>query len=483
MPTLARPGLELYYEVDGDGPPLLLIAGLASRHIALALEGPGLSGSYRCSKPGRPGELWMVRLADRLRKLGGRLDYFVMDSPFVSGHVAAPGHDCPGSIAEIAADAAATAAGMRRLFPDVRIGEIELVGSVVGGAATAYWSELDAWHAAFHAASGQPIAFLHADIDWGRDWREQIVEVARRTRAAGMPFGVLYDGSPAALSDQAQAAATWRNIESVEAVLGGPPDHAVFQSWFDFPHHVLPETEPSSMTGVMRDYLRPATRFAPASAGRYVLSGGDGQPLAGATVRVEAEPGFAPGTLAEASLAGEVPHAARRAMVGLRLRRECHCPMTPIDLALADVRFTQPQAAPRDLGADIARWRGQSQPGHVAVTGGITRFSVPPEAGYVFNGTWFAVMPDAEFALRLRWRVTAATAGAGHLDVIFAGAEGGEIRRTALDFTPTWTPVGTVRTAADGSVVLPAAGLGGGAWRLSYSGDGAHRGATLVLGP
>ncbi len=51
MPTLARPGLELYYEVDGDGPPLPLIAGLASDSQSWAPVRAALARRFRLVLP------------------------------------------------------------------------------------------------------------------------------------------------------------------------------------------------------------------------------------------------------------------------------------------------------------------------------------------------------------------------------------------------------------------------------------------------
>src|SRR4029453_6499399 len=47
MPFFARDGVDLYYEIHGEGPPLLLIPGLATNSQTWATILPGLSSRYR----------------------------------------------------------------------------------------------------------------------------------------------------------------------------------------------------------------------------------------------------------------------------------------------------------------------------------------------------------------------------------------------------------------------------------------------------
>src|SRR5260370_25209597 len=62
---------------------------------------------------------------------------------------------------EIARRVAATVAGARSIFPNVQIGDEE----VVNGSRPAA-DELAQWADAYRAAVGEPLAFIHAHVDW-----------------------------------------------------------------------------------------------------------------------------------------------------------------------------------------------------------------------------------------------------------------------------------------------------------------------------
>ena len=46
----------------------------------------------------------------------------------------------------------------------------------------------------------------------------------------------------------------------IRSLLDLPLDQVVFQTWVSYPDHVLPETDPTSMTGIVLNYLQTPTR-------------------------------------------------------------------------------------------------------------------------------------------------------------------------------------------------------------------------------
>ena len=44
-------------------------------------------------------------------------------------------------------------------------------------------------------------------------------------------------------------------VLTYEGMAGGPPDHVLFQSWTDKPDRVLPETDPTTFTGLVDGYF------------------------------------------------------------------------------------------------------------------------------------------------------------------------------------------------------------------------------------
>jgi 3-oxoadipate enol-lactonase len=52
MPKINVRGLEMYYEIEGDGPPVVLLGGLTQDHLGWAFQVPALaSAGFRCVTP------------------------------------------------------------------------------------------------------------------------------------------------------------------------------------------------------------------------------------------------------------------------------------------------------------------------------------------------------------------------------------------------------------------------------------------------
>ena len=246
---------KIYPELVRDGSDAelrRLLDGLAARKIALGLEIPVLVDTVGSCTPGKPKSRWMLGFVERLRKLGADLRYLAAVGPLVDGHVSIKPGYCHLPIPDVADDAAHTIAEMRKIYPELQVGEIEPVGHRKD---YPDWRELGAWFNAFSKAAGRPPAFLHVDITWGLPWRDDLLSVARQTRAAGIPFGAIYNAEGSS-ADADYARAVLQHAREVESVLGGAPDHVVFQSWVNNPRRALPESDPATMTGMVLSYMR-----------------------------------------------------------------------------------------------------------------------------------------------------------------------------------------------------------------------------------
>src|SRR3989304_10093845 len=80
---------------------------------------------------------------------------------------------------------------------------------------------------------------------------------------------------------------------------GGRPDHVVLQSWMDHPDRVLPESDPTTFTGLIDRYLGTRTlirldQVATSEDGRLSLEGAllgsEGAPAPGAPITIAANP-------------------------------------------------------------------------------------------------------------------------------------------------------------------------------------------------
>jgi hypothetical protein len=223
---------------------------LRRRSISLALEARVLSRTRGCRMRSGDGGEVTLRLLQRIRKLGGEVSYIALDEPLK--HALAGPDDCRASIAAAARDAVENVNQFRSLFPRVQVGDIEPIGE---------WEDapnlVDAilsWLDAYHEISGEPFRFLHADVGWNRPWRAALRALMTGARNQKVPVGIIYNGDDLSISGREWAETARQHIGAVERDVG-IPDFAVFQSWRRFPSRVLPESDPQSLTGIVKAYI------------------------------------------------------------------------------------------------------------------------------------------------------------------------------------------------------------------------------------
>ena len=452
-----------------------MVGDLRERRIRLGLETKILTQTGSC-RPGDDHSSWMVTLVQRLHRLGADLDSVSMVGPLVDGHVSAGAAYCHRPIPEVAADAAHTVAQMRAIYPNLSVGEIEPVG---GGPGFPTAAELGQWFAAFHEASGLPVAFLHVDTVWGTAWQQDMRAVARQAAASGVRFGVIYKADPTEISDAAFARVALANADAAEAVLGGPPNQVIIQSWEDYPRHAMPDSDMSTLTGIARAYLRPHTTMALAKPGRLRIASSDGVPIAEARFLVQRLASEPHDALVPHQIEGTVPHKAVSALFALRVHAECTCTADPVSLTVGGFDFRQ--AGRADFTWTMAGW---GRP--IASVNGTPAARIDAAAGqkFILNGPPFPVVADQPFAARFDWQVPAAGQDAGFVAIVFQGADGAEVRRAAERLQPSWQTISTLATGPDGIAGLPPIERQPGtSIRLEYPGDLFHRPATLPLGP
>jgi hypothetical protein len=257
-----------------------VFAGLKARHIALAIELGVLVNSDACGKGtegfGSPPAVETV--AKRIKSLGGELDYVAMDEPVTWGH-AKQGKNklgyvyCEYSVDQLADQAAAKAAILKRYFPNVRIGVIDAVNSRLPGLVDAEIGFLDA----FHKKSGLRPEFLHADVAWDSNWRPGLEDLARRLRARGIRLGVVCDGDLNPASDEQWVALSLQRCRTLVDDPNIRPDDLVIQTWTAWPHRMLPETDPAAWAFALKSAVM-SLRGAPNSASLPGSGGDRGRP-------------------------------------------------------------------------------------------------------------------------------------------------------------------------------------------------------------
>lgn len=228
-----------------------MLNDLGRRHIAIELGIAPLSGYGRCghdvegySAPGQP-----LSDAQRLKTEGAVINDFSMDEPLHFGHIYSGRNACHDSISDIAKEVAIKIKGLQAVYPNVPIGDVEPVAS----GQKDWLRDLNHWFDAFEANTGQKLAFFRADIQWSRHWQDEMDGLRALLSRKGIPLQVIYNGNGDTNEDWVATAV--RHIQRYESGGRPPPDVAVIQSWDRNPTHLLPESDPVTLTGLVDWYV------------------------------------------------------------------------------------------------------------------------------------------------------------------------------------------------------------------------------------
>lgn len=256
-------GLSIQLETDATDEQLKrIIDGLRGRRIALELDMLPLTGRGNYIAPngcgflveGYAAPLQSIGVAKRFKALGGDVFSFTMDEPLYYGHFFSGTNACHSPVEQLVADAAEKIKQVRSQFPDVEIGEAEPIPAVTKSGL----ADLEKWLDGLQAATGKPLSFLRLDINWAAQWQPQVIAVAQLLKRKGVQLQIIYNGSDHDTSDQEWTSRALANANAFEAVV--KPDVVVIQSWSPYPKRVLPETDPTTMTGLINQYVSSRVR-------------------------------------------------------------------------------------------------------------------------------------------------------------------------------------------------------------------------------
>jgi hypothetical protein len=223
-----------------------MLDALRQRHVSLAVEGLTLVYQEHCGRgiEGYENSAAIPEMAERVKRAGGTVAYVAMDEPIWMGSHAIGQGFCHDSVESVAEQLAPNVRALKSAFPSVKVGDIEPLA-------------LDAnvllrFASSFRSATGEPLSFIHADINWRSPWQQTLAAWKGALHQAGIRLGVIFNGDNDAASDQ-----QWTDsaIERFRTVMADPtiaPDDAIFQSWALRPTKMIPDTDPYSMTGMLR---------------------------------------------------------------------------------------------------------------------------------------------------------------------------------------------------------------------------------------
>jgi hypothetical protein len=235
----------------GDAALRQVVADLQRRGLAIAIEvGPldptdcgfGIEGFATIDAA--------VENARAIKSVGGTLDIIALDEPYYYGHFYDGENACHWSAEEIAVEIDEFIQAVRKIFPQVMVGDTEPLAGPAGA------QEYNDWLDTFYQVNGYHLAFLHMDIDWSRpQWPAEVSTIQQHGALIGVPIGIIYNGNAFDETDQTFLSASGERVLKLENAAGVQTDHVIFQSWNDKPDYVLPASEPYTYTGFIHRYF------------------------------------------------------------------------------------------------------------------------------------------------------------------------------------------------------------------------------------
>jgi hypothetical protein len=454
-----------------------VIEDVERRHLDLALEiGPLLrTGGCQARNEayGKPGETEAI--LRKIQRNGGDLRYVAMDEPFYYGHRDESG--CHESATQLAQQVAARIASMRRIFPRLQVGDIE-----VTSADREWVAELAQWTDAYRDAVGEPLAFLHADVAWSELAMRNLKPLAEELRQRHVPFGIIYnaDGSVTSAPEWTQNAE--QHFTEIESVLNIRPATAIFQSWTTYPTDVLPENRPGTLMNVALQYLQPASSLSLTHSGTEIsglLTGPNGDPVADAAVTLTAFDVGARMGPSPRHLAGIVPAGAATAVVGIRAGTEgASIDWGATGAIVGGIRYKEQGTGLPEQVVSPVRVPIQGSPPSVRT------LALTPGTSLVLNLKQFPVTAGAAYTLDTSIAAAAAAEHAGYVTIVFLDASGKGISRNNIWFSPSTQTLGTVQTDNRGAFHIPleeTVSLAQPEIRAYYSGADSLRPSLAVL--
>jgi hypothetical protein len=228
---------------------------LRGHGIKLALSLPVVAVDKHICGDGIEGMIWpgeAALAARRLKELGAEVDFFALDLPLTAGHLSTKAKACHLTVQETAIRVAASVRGLRQVYPQAKIIDIE----VPTGMPLSDWSaDLSEWLAAYRNASGADFSGLTMDVWWKFRWQDTVRETARILAAANIPAGILIDSTGRdAVSAQDWIADAKTNACALQA-MKLRIDYVVVANWLDMQVRNLPEREPDTLTGLLNWFV------------------------------------------------------------------------------------------------------------------------------------------------------------------------------------------------------------------------------------
>ena len=247
----------------------IVVTFLKTHQIALAVPA-GFVSSDTCGQgvEGIGGVRQQEAYPREMNRRGIEVDYVVMDEPLFHGHDYGGKNACQWSIDQVAKSVAQNVKMFRSYYPNAKFVWVEPPQSLQGGAA-----EMAQFLEAYKSLLGKYPDSVRFDIAWGsvdrwhREWRGDLPAFVQMLKAKHIGYGIIYDagrvdGHPPRTSAEWIESAK-ANVAAWEATIQATPDQYVIQTWTPNPVRIVPETDPTTMTGYLKWFVERTARGIP----------------------------------------------------------------------------------------------------------------------------------------------------------------------------------------------------------------------------
>ena len=260
-----------------------IVSFLNAHSIGIEIESPALQALPTCGSgvegyvpyglSGLDLRSYTLAYLQKLKALGAHVLFVKVDEPYYFGSVISAAAlqqiaqaagdkasliSCHFPVTEVARDVGQFAQLVKTIYPGAEIGDVEPVrpDTYQPNAVTA----LDAWHDTYRLVTGAPFPFFFADVDFSDPaWPALVQQLATGSRQRGIRFGIIYIGDTQDNSDAEWTSQVVARFEEYQRQDEGRPDYVLFQSWQPRPTWFLPETDPTTFTGVIDTYITATT--------------------------------------------------------------------------------------------------------------------------------------------------------------------------------------------------------------------------------
>lgn len=444
-----------------------VVADLKRRGLGIAFEGGPLTPTGQCTGAieGFAGPAEGSSAAVRILQAGGTLNYVDLEHPYDAVTFSNAPQACRYTPEQTAQDVARYVQAIRSIFPNALFGAVETANNDV--------NQVARWVEAYRTVMGEDLAYFNFDLDYhDPNWPQEAKAVEDYLHERGIEFGMFYRGDETDATDAEWVARAEERFVAYEAIAGGHPDRAVFQSWHPHPEHLLPESDPTTFTYLVDRYLRTRATLtleaAPSAAAPTLsgtLEGADGSPLADAAVEIRMMPLDGPGLAYEYTLSGTVPVGAIQADVGYRVNTECNCAGTS-EFTLYRVRYTDSAGGSNLVpnGNFAGGWDGWGAWGYEGAwdlkpsdlgSGVALYVATQPGQAAAINSARFAPHGGTPFTVTFLARVSPQSKGSGYFDVVFLDASQ-ELQRVTIPLEAAMVSLGQASTDQSGAYQIQA---------------------------